>query len=66
MENKDIELKPCPFCCSTNIEVLSGHVRFDEGFTWNHNMVRCKECNGMVLVSAGESAVDIWNKRVTC
>lgn len=60
----NIELKPCPFCGCTDIDVVSGHVRFNEGFTWNHNMVRCKKCNGMVLVGRSESAVDVWNKRV--
>lgn len=68
MENnkENAELKPCPFCGGTNLDIQSGDVRFNGGITWNHNMVRCKKCGGMVLLSVGKNAIDAWNKRTVC
>lgn len=65
MENKNenVELKPCPFCGGTNLAVQSGKVRFNDGLTWGYNMVRCKKCCGMVLLSEKKDAVSAWNKR---
>ena len=65
MNTENVELKPCPFCGGTNIAVERGDVRFNGGFTWNYNMVRCKKCCGIVLVRKEKSAVDVWNSRTT-
>ena len=69
-----IELKPCPFCGSTKIKVHDGrNSRAVEGS--HYCTATCQNCyanisgdtyNGYVEKDlAEESAIEVWNRRVT-
>lgn len=55
------ELKPCPFCGSTNVSL----VRFDNGRTFDGFVAQCEYCGVATEVNKNAvDAVNTWNKRV--
>ena len=59
-ENEGMELKPCPFCGGTRIEVYD----YDYGITETIG-VRCKDCGAHIenMFESDEEAVEAWNRR---
>lgn len=63
------ELKPCPFCMSDNIRVLSMPGR-DEYDPLYNTSVRCSDCGAGIVRRSNKSvdrafhaAVEAWNRR---
>lgn len=61
--------KPCPFCMSDNIRVLSvpGRDEYDPAY---YTSVRCSDCGAGIIRESDESAehafraaVEAWNRR---
>lgn len=61
----DIDLKPCPFCGSKNVEVFS---QYEEDCPDRSAIVRCHNCDAQSAQMVGREKLDMaaraWNKRV--
>lgn len=54
------ELKPCPFCGSTDIKVHGPYFIEDR-----YVMVKCNDCNcNTAIYKTVDQAVEAWNRRV--
>lgn len=64
--DKDIELKPCPFCGSKP-EITKIIIRFTPEKEYAYKVVcgntRCQVYTETGLYSSAESAVTVWNRR---
>ena len=64
------ELKPCPFCDSTDITI--GHSSWDEKFGSHYPYIFCRGCGASVsyidkrwgLSDSEKDVKEMWNKRV--
>ncbi|WP_432323411.1 Lar family restriction alleviation protein [Yersinia enterocolitica] len=65
-ENTDKELKPCPFCESTNIEAFA---QYEEDCPDRSAIARCHGCDAQSaqMIGSGKVAMAIraWNKRIS-
>lgn len=61
LEEKTIVLEDCPFCGSSNVELLKSSLD-DTTFYW----VLCRECGaeGPTISFTEEKAAESWNTRV--
>jgi Lar family restriction alleviation protein len=59
----DPELKPCPFCGSTDVHLI------ENGYGKSEVSITCKDCNvwvdHMFDAMSKEEAIALWNRRVS-
>ena len=77
MNSKKVELLPCPFCGSTNIELIEGSWENPNGYEWGggkYYKVKCLDCfcgtkehrcgfSNSDKTKEKEEAIKTWNKR---
>ena len=60
MGDRMTELKPCPFCGSTDVHILNHGTQGEHSIT-------CKDCNvwvdHMFDAMSEEEAIELWNRR---